>query len=117
MPKIVLSYRREDTRSDAGRLYDDLVDQFGEDEVFRDIDTIPPGVDFVDALEKAIGSSNVVLALIGKRWFTATARRKLSDPKITLGLSLPQRLIATFVSYQCWSRERVYRKPVFCQIR
>ena len=78
-----MNYRREDTAGHAGRLYDDLVERFGADSVFMDIDAIPPGVDFADAIEQAIGSAQAFLALIGPRWIGATdeaGRRRLDQP-------------------------------------
>ena len=81
--KIVVNYRREDTAGHAGRLYDDLAERFGEDSVFMDIDAIPPGVDFAQAIEQAIGSAQAFLALIGPRWISAadaTGARRLEQP-------------------------------------
>jgi hypothetical protein len=43
MVQVFLSYRRDDARPDAGRLYDGLEAALGRDHVFMDIDTIPLG--------------------------------------------------------------------------
>ena len=40
MADIFISYRREDTRADAGRLYDRLSEHFGDNHVFMDIEDI-----------------------------------------------------------------------------
>jgi hypothetical protein len=80
---IILNYRREDTSGHAGRLYDDLVDQFGRDQVFMDIDAIEPGVDFGEVIEHAVGSASVFLSLIGQRWLSAVDAkgvRRLDKP-------------------------------------
>jgi hypothetical protein len=82
--RIVISYRREETAAYAGRLRDDLVDVFGDDQVFMDIDTIEPGVDFVEAIEAAVGSSQALILVIGKQWahlVDKTGKRRLDDPK------------------------------------
>ena len=83
-PNIFISYRRDDAGGWAGRLYDKLVQQFGEDHIFMDIDTISPGVDFVEAIQQAVTSCDVLLALIGQRWLTAidagTSRRRIDIP-------------------------------------
>jgi len=82
-PTIFISYRREDSVGHAGRLYDRLAERFGEDHVYRDIDTIPPGADFVEAVRQKINQSNILLALIGPRWLTATDEQghwRLADP-------------------------------------
>lgn len=78
--KVFLSYRRADTQHAAGRAADKLADRF---ELFMDIDTIPPGVDFTDYLKRAVGGCDVLLAFIGDRWAgltDETGRRRLDDP-------------------------------------
>jgi hypothetical protein len=83
MAQIFISYRRQETSHLAGRLFDRLADRFGEDRVFMDVDSIEPGLDFGDAIQQAVGSSDVLLALIGREWLTATdegGRRRLDDP-------------------------------------
>jgi YVTN family beta-propeller protein len=81
--RIFLSYRREDTRYIAGRLFDRLVGRFGADNVFMDVNSIEPGRDFRVAIKSAVGGCDVLLALIGGRWLGATdkqGRRRLDDP-------------------------------------
>ena len=46
MPKISISYRRDDTGPVTGRLSDRLIDRYGAQSIFVDIDSIPAGVDF-----------------------------------------------------------------------
>lgn len=80
---IVLSYRRDDSAGHAGRLYDALTREFGEDRVFMDIDAIDPGVDFFDVIEQAIGSCDAFVSVIGRDWLEAKdvhGRRRLADP-------------------------------------
>jgi glycine cleavage system H protein len=84
MSRIFISYRRDDSAGYAGRLYDRLSDRFGEDQIFMDIDTIEPGLDFVEVIEEAVGSCDALIALIGKQWLTitdATGRRRLDNPE------------------------------------
>lgn len=87
--RIFLNYRREDTAGHAGRLWDALREGVGDqpgfevDQIFMDIDTIDPGVDFREAIRKAVEASDVFLTLIGKHWLTATdskGRRRLENP-------------------------------------
>jgi hypothetical protein len=51
---ISISDRRHDTSGHEGRLSDKLVDHFGKDRIFMDIDTIKPGEDFVTLIEDAL---------------------------------------------------------------
>jgi hypothetical protein len=71
MPSLFISYRREDTSGEAGRLADDLASRFGRANVFIDIDAISPGVNFEDRIHQALASCQVTLVLIGDRWLTA----------------------------------------------
>lgn len=83
MAGIFISYRRDDSRHAAGRLADDLGAVFGADSIFRDIESIAPGVDFEVALDQALASCAVMLVVIGPRWATLTdreGRRRLDQP-------------------------------------
>ena len=69
---IFISYRRADTRADAGRLHDRLAERFGSDQVFMDIDDIQPGQNFQVVLQQTLASCRVLLVLIGPGWLRAT---------------------------------------------
>jgi hypothetical protein len=80
--RIFMSYRREDTAYPAGWLYDRLAHHFARGQVFKDIDSIELGDDFVEAITTAVGSCDVLLVLIGDRWLTVTGqdgRRRLDN--------------------------------------
>ncbi|MCB1929938.1 MAG: toll/interleukin-1 receptor domain-containing protein [Rhodocyclaceae bacterium] len=82
MQDIFVSYRRQDSQSAAGRLSDHLRDQLPDVRIFRDVETIDPGVDFVDAIERALKSCAVLIAVIGPRWLDVcddAGRRRLDD--------------------------------------
>ena len=49
---IFVSYRREDSRHQADRLCDRLVDHFGAGQVFQDVDGVPLGLDFRNDVER-----------------------------------------------------------------
>lgn len=68
MTKIFISYRRDDAMGFAQAIYNDLTREFSQANVFMDVDAIEPGVDFVDAIQKAVRNCDILLALIGKRW-------------------------------------------------
>lgn len=79
--KVFISYRRIDTEGYAGRIYDRLVSDFN---IFMDVDDIEPGDDFIDVLENALGSCDILLALIGDRWLETKdqdGRRAIDDSK------------------------------------
>jgi hypothetical protein len=83
MAGVFISYRRDDTAGHAGRLFDSLVRRFGEPSVFMDLTDIDPGSDFVETLERAVGSCDVLLVLIGRNWLHADSqgRSRLEDPQ------------------------------------
>jgi hypothetical protein len=68
MPRITISYRREDTLDITGRIFDRLAGHFGREAVFRDIDNIPPGADFRRHIDRVLDESDVILAIVGTRW-------------------------------------------------
>jgi hypothetical protein len=82
MGTIFISYRREDSGGHAGRLFDALGNRFGSARVFRDIEDLEPGVDFVDALDKALNQCAALLVIIGPGWSTAAGStgRRLDQP-------------------------------------
>lgn len=81
--RIFVSYRRDDARGDAGRLTDNLKLHFGDKQIFRDVEAIEAGVDFVEAINNAVSQCAALLAIVGPNWLKATdseGRRRLDDP-------------------------------------
>jgi hypothetical protein len=68
MAKICISYRRSDSSAIAGRIYDRLVERYGAQSVFMDVDNVPLGVDFREHIRSTLRATNVLLALIGREW-------------------------------------------------
>jgi len=91
MSGIFISYRREDSAPYAGRLYDRLCAHFGADQVFMDVDDIPPGADFAAHIDAKVGSCDAMVVVIGKDWLTARnadGQLRLSDPSDFVGLEV-----------------------------
>jgi hypothetical protein len=63
--KVFVSYRRNDSPHASGRLRDRLAVAFGEENVFFDVDSIPPGSDFRAVIRTAIQAADVVVVMIG----------------------------------------------------
>src|SRR5262252_9076498 len=74
MATIFLSYRRTDGPQ-ACRVYDWLVQRFGNDAVFMDVTAIPFAVSFPDFIRQEISQARVLLALIGPQW-----QEKIREP-------------------------------------
>jgi MoxR-like ATPase len=80
--KIFLSYRRDDSAAMAGRIYDHLAKRYGKEDVFKDVDSVPYGTDFVEFLEREVNKCDVFFAVIGPRWMGSgsNGRSRLQDP-------------------------------------
>jgi len=81
--KVFISYRRSDSQAQTGRLYDRLNRAF-PGMFFRDVSEIGVGVDFVAHVERAVGASVALIAVIGPAWATAAdehGRRRLDIPE------------------------------------
>jgi hypothetical protein len=92
---VFLSYRREDSADVAGRIYDRLALAFGQDQVFKDVDSIPLGVDFREHLQQVVGRCDVLLAVIGDQWLVAAKADeglRLNDPKDFVRIELESAL-------------------------
>ena len=85
MSSIFVSYRRTDAPAHAGRIYDRLVDRFGKDNVYKDLDSTAPGADFVEVIDETIAACDALVAVIGRDWVSAKGRwrggRRLDDPQ------------------------------------
>src|ERR1700692_31306 len=68
MAKIAISYRRLDTQDITGRIFDRLAQHYGKNTVFRDIDSIQPGIDFRTQIAEALTATDVLLVIVGPRW-------------------------------------------------
>jgi hypothetical protein len=83
MPGTFISYRREDAAGYAGRLRESLERRLGAARVFRDVDTLRPGQDFVQAIETRLADCRVMLAVIGREWAGSrdmAGSRRLDEP-------------------------------------
>jgi hypothetical protein len=95
MRDIFISYRRDDTEGESGRLYDELVRQFGGGSVFMDVVDIGAGRDFREAIDESLASCGVFLALIGPSWLDVkddAGIRRLDDPKDFVRLEIASAL-------------------------
>ena len=91
--KVFISYRRDDSADVAGRIYDKLVDRFGAEQIFKDVDSIPIGVDFRKHLQRHVAECDVLLAIIGDRWLGAGgATRRLDDEKDFVRIEIEEAL-------------------------
>ena len=103
---IFISYRRQEASYAAGWLYDRLSERFGREQIFKDVDSIELGSNFVDEITQAVTACEVILVLIGPKWASMRGSgktRRLDDPndfvrlEVSAALSRGVRLIPVLV--------------------
>ncbi len=90
LPRVFISYRREECAAHAGRLYDAMAARFGEGNVFMDVD-MAPGVDFVERITQVVSACQVLILVMGPRWASVTDQQgnmRLEDPDDFVRLEL-----------------------------
>jgi hypothetical protein len=83
MQNIFVSYRREDSSDVTGRIFDHLKAAFGEQHLFKDVDSIPLGTDFREVISDAIQRCDVLVVVIGEKWLEVkdeTGGRRIDNP-------------------------------------
>jgi TIR domain len=83
MSKIFISYRRTDSADVTGRIFDHLMVRFARDDLFKDVDSIPLGIDFRKSISDAVQSCDVVLVVIGRNWLDSKDKQgnlRLANP-------------------------------------
>jgi hypothetical protein len=80
---VFICYRREDAPATTGRIYDHLVQSFGEGSVFKDVDSIPLGADFPSHIQRILRQATAQVVVIGPRWLDIrdeAGRSRLQNP-------------------------------------
>lgn len=80
---IFLCYRRNDSADITGRIYDRLAAHYGKERVFKDVDSIPFGVDFRAHLDEMVAGCDALIAVIGRKWLDSKgpdSERPIDDP-------------------------------------
>src|SRR6202034_3633387 len=90
---------RADSEAMTGRIFDRLIAHYGKDAIFRDIDDIPPGIDFRVHINQTLLKTHILLAIVGPQWLgmatDGSAERVQEEndavPAELEGFCLPQR--------------------------
>jgi TIR domain len=93
---IFISYRRDDSEGEAGRLCDDLAEIFHEESVFMDVNAIQPGRDFRKAIDESIHKCSVLLAIVGQGWLDSkdgSGQKRLDDTNDFVRLEIASALV------------------------
>jgi hypothetical protein len=91
MNEVMLSYRRDDSADITGRIYDRLVESFGGEAIFKDIDSIPLGANFKQHLDEVVSQCHALVVVIGRNWLgtaSTDGSRRLDDPQDVVRLEI-----------------------------
>ena len=113
-PRVFLSYRRRDSSLHAELVFEALVSRVPDISVFRDTDTLRPGMVFSEMIKDTISACDILVAIIGKKWLgiapqggtrridqqddwvrleiaEALRQKKLVIPCLTHGMRMPEK--------------------------
>jgi hypothetical protein len=66
--RVFINYRHDDTHGEAQLLYDRLASRFGTENLFLDVRSLQPGMNWLDEIKSHGDSCHVLLSLIGPQW-------------------------------------------------
>jgi hypothetical protein len=83
MPRLFISYRRNDNPYAAHLVHQCLSSRFGADAIFFDVSTLDGGDYFKDRIREAVNRSAAIVVVIGKKWVRESADRpsRLKDSR------------------------------------
>ena len=94
--RFFISYRRQDSKYQARMIYDAFAREVGQDNVFMDVDSIPPGANFRKTLKEWVDRCDALLALIGPEWIAvadpATRAPTLDNPNDLVRIEIAEAL-------------------------
>jgi hypothetical protein len=121
MTSVFISYRRSPATVHVPFLRSLLVARLGEARVFRDVDSIEAGDDWIEAITGAVERADVVLAVIGPGWADAAhpdGRRRLEDAgdwvrvEIATAFELGKRVIPVLIGGAPMPAEAALPEPL-----
>jgi hypothetical protein len=74
--RVFINYRHDDTHGEAQLLYERLGSRFGTENLFLDMRSLQPGMNWLEEIKSYSGSCHVFLALIGPRWISIMRARE-----------------------------------------
>jgi hypothetical protein len=93
--RIFISYRRDDTEADTGRIADHLIAHFGADAIFYDRESLRGGDLWRDRINTALAGCKTLLVVMGPQWETLAGgdgKARLFDPEDMVAFEISQAL-------------------------
>lgn len=75
--EVFVASRRTDAPGHTGRVGERLINHFGSGQVFKDIESLPPGVNYVDFIRAKLQLAHVMVVVVGPNWANDP---RLQDP-------------------------------------
>jgi len=90
MSKIFISYRRADSQHITDRIYDRLIGYHDDINIFRDVNSIDIGENFIFEIEKALFKTDIFIVVIGENWVgeQEDGTRRIDDEKDLVRIEL-----------------------------
>lgn len=82
--RVFISYRRLDSGHISQSLFKRFAGAFGDDQVFRDLDSIPAGTEFEQIIRDDISTSDVMLVVIGPKWLRRPESGEIAAPDFVM---------------------------------
>ncbi|MFN8530327.1 MAG: TIR domain-containing protein [Anaerolineae bacterium] len=101
MPRIFISYRRNDASETTLQIYERLARVYGRRSIFIDTNNIPLAKDFRAQIEAWLFHANIVLVVIGPKWENVT------DDKGQRRIWLPDDAVRREIEFALVHRKRI----------
>ena len=75
--EVFIACRQADSPGHAGRIGERLIARFGRGQVFKDVESLKPGQDFVDVIRDRLQVAAVMVVIIGLSW---NSDRRIENP-------------------------------------
>jgi TIR domain len=93
--RIFISYRRDDSEGDSGRIADRLIAHFGADAIFYDRESLRSGDPWRERIATALAGCETLLLVMGPQWETLTGpdgKSRLLDAEDMVAFEISQAL-------------------------
>ena len=78
-PRVFISYRHDDSSLYAEFIFNCLRTEVSDVRVFRDSDTLKPGMVFSEKIVETVAACDILLAVMGKKWIGAEGGARRID--------------------------------------
>ncbi len=97
--RLFMSYRRSDSAGYAGRVFEGLESRLGPEHIFKDLTSIGPGENYLDAISDGISRATAVLLIVGPDWLSPRIFDEHDPVRFEVGEALRQgkRLVPVLV--------------------